>query len=320
MTEIKIGRRGFLQGAGLAALGAAGILPALSEEQYAAPNSTGTERAKLIAPPNSCDCHVHIHDARFPATRPGVAPHATVTDYRFLQRRTGTTRSIIITPSPYATDNRVTLDAIAQLGPNARGVAVVQPTITDAELDVLARGGFKGIRLALNPNGNGGSGAPIEVLEPLSKRLHDIGWHIDMNMDGDAIVAGEKMFSRIATPIVFDHMGHLPQPMGAQHPAFAIVRRLVDQGKAWVKLSVTFRNTKVGPPTYSDAVKVAQAYVKAIPERLVWASNWPHPTEDPSPDDALIFDLIGQFAPSVATRQRILVENPAILYGFPKSS
>jgi predicted TIM-barrel fold metal-dependent hydrolase len=108
--------------------------------------------------------------------------------------------------------------------------------------------------------------------------------------------------------------------MGIKHPSFALVRRLVDKGRTWVKLSVTFNNTKDGPPTYADVTKVAQAFVQAAPERLVWGSNWPHPGETQKPDDALVFDLLAQFAPSAQTRHRILVENPAILYDFAKSN
>src|ERR1700693_6032144 len=137
-----IARRTLIKGAAMAALTAAtsGIHVRMSEAQQA-PNSTGTEPAKLKAPANACDCHMHIYDPRFPETnrRPGPNPeHATVSDYRLLQKRTGTTRVVVVTPRNYATDNRVTVDALAQLGASARGIAVVHPTITDAELKSLA--------------------------------------------------------------------------------------------------------------------------------------------------------------------------------------
>jgi predicted TIM-barrel fold metal-dependent hydrolase len=237
-----------------------------------------------------------------------------------LQRRIGTTRDVVITPRPYGTDNRVTLDAIAQIGPNARGIAVIHPTITDAELEALASGGIRGIRFSLNANSTGPAVTTIDMLEPLSRRVNALGWHVDINLDGDQIIAAEDLWPRLASPIVFDHMGHIPQPMGIKHPSFALMRRLVDKGRTWVKLSVTFNNTKDGPPTYADVTKVAQAFVQAAPERLVWGSNWPHPGETQKPDDALVFDLLAQFAPSAQTRHRILVENPAILYDFAKSN
>jgi D-galactarolactone isomerase len=117
---------------------------------------------------------------------------------------------------------------------------------------------------------------------------------------------------------VFDHMGHVPQPIGVTHPVYGVIRKLVDKGHTWVKLSVTYDNTKDGPPAYDDITRVAQAYVQAAPERMLWGSNWPHPNETNKPNDALIFDLMGRWAPDEATRRRILVENPENLYGFEK--
>lgn len=321
MIERKIGRRTFLQGAGLAALSASELFDAFaSHAQVAVPNSTGTELPKLKAPPLACDCHHHIYDtARFPATSPGAEPNARVTEYRLLQRRIGTTRDVIVTPRPYVTDNRVTLDAIAQFAPNARGVAVIHPTITDAELKALARAGIRGIRFSLAAPVSAAV-TTLDMIEPLSKRINELGWHVQINMDPDQIVAAENLWMRLPSPIVFDHMGHIPQPMGMKHPAYPLIRKLVDKGRTWVKLSVTRDNTKDGPPTYADVNKVGQAYVQAAPERMVWGSNWPHPNETNKPDDAVLFDLLAQWAPSEATRHRILVENPAILYDFAKSS
>ena len=321
MNERKIGRRTFLQGTGLAALSAAGLFDARdARTQVAVPNSTGTELPKLKAPPLACDCHHHIYDtARFPAPDPGAEPNARVAEYRLLQQRIGTTRDVIVTPRPYATDNRVTLDAIAQFAPNARGVAVIHPTITDAELKALARGGIRGIRFSLAPAAIAPA-TSLDMIEPLSKRINALGWHVQINMDADQIAASENLWMRLASPIVFDHMGHIPQPMGMKHPAYPLIRKLVDKGRTWVKLSVTRDNTKDGPPTYADVNRVGRAYAQAAPERMVWGSNWPHPNETNKPDDAILFDLLTQWAPSEATRHRILVENPAILYDFAKAS
>jgi D-galactarolactone isomerase len=322
MNERKIGRRTFLQGASLAALSAAGLLDArVSHAQVAVPNSSGTELPKLKAPALACDCHHHIYDtARFPATQLAI-PNARVAEYRLLQRRIGTTRNVVVNPAGYGTDNRVTLDAIAQFGANARGVAVIHPSVTDSELDILARGGIRGIRFAVaaNPNGNKPV-TTVDMIEPLSKRVSSLGWHVQIQMTPDQIAATEDLWMRLPSIMVFDHMGHIPQPMGMKHPAFALIRRLVDKGRTWVKLSVTYDNTKDGPPTYADVNKVGQAYVQAAPERMVWGSNWPHPNETNKPDDAMLFDLLTQWAPSEATRHRILVDNPATLYDFVKSA
>jgi len=323
MSEQTIGRRTFLKWAGLAASSTVALVrPEEGHAQYVVPNSAGTEAPKLKAPPNACDCHHHIYDARFPFSAPGarMVPNARVPDYRLLQGRIGITRSVVVTPAPYPApvdDNRVTLDAIAQFGANARGVAIVSPAITDAELKALAAGGVRGIRFSLALAGT--LTPAIETIEPLSKRVNALGWHVQINMTADQIVAAGDLWNRLPSTLVFDHMGHMPQPIGINHPAFTVIRRLVDKGRTWVKLSVTYDSSKVGPPTYADVNKVGQAYVQAAPERLVWGSNWPHPNETDKPNDAALFDLLANWAPSESTRRRILVENPETLYGFTTS-
>jgi D-galactarolactone isomerase len=321
MAYRDIPRRTVLKGAGLAALSATGILSLEAWPQVEVPNSSGTELPKLKAPALACDCHHHIYDtARFPAIqRP--EPNARVAEYRLLQKRIGTTRDVVVTPSAYGTDNRVTLDAISQLGANARGVAVIHPTITDAELKTLDRGGIRGIRFALSTTPNGNQAVTsLDMIEPLAKRVNELGWHIQINASGEQILAAADLWNRVPCKMVFDHMGHIPQPAGTSHPTFALVSKLVGKGRTWVKLSVTYNNTKDGPPGYADLTRVAQAYVKAAPERMVWGSNWPHPNETNKPDDAVLFDLLAQWAPDQATRHRILVENPAELYGFSKGA
>jgi len=121
---------------------------------------------------------------------------------------------------------------------------------------------------------------------------------------------------------VFDHLGHLPEPGGVNHPAFGVIRRLIDEDRAWVKISGAYIDTKIGPPTYADSTLVAQAYVRAAPERVVWGSDWPHPNLGPNekPNDALLLDLLTEWAPKSVYRHRILVENPEALYGFPAST
>jgi D-galactarolactone isomerase len=308
-----ITRRTFVESALAAAISAG-----LSEAQQV-PNSSGSGAAKLKAPAGACDCHHHIYDAaRFPPVQAGgeIVPNARVEEFRMLQKRIGTTRNVVVTPRAYVTDNRVTLDAIARLGANARGVAVIHPTVTDVDLKMLADGGIRGIRFSITDPRN--ASTSIEMIEPLSRRVNALGWHVQINMTADQIVAAEDLWNRLTSAIVFDHMGHVPQPAGLGHPVFNVIRRLVDKGRTWVKLSVTNDNTKDGPPGYADITRVAQAYVKAAPERMVWGSNWPHPNEKNKPDDAALFDLLAKWSPYEATRRRILVENPAALYGFPK--
>lgn len=137
-------------------------------------------------------------------------------------------------------------------------------------------------------------------------------------MSADTTVSLRNVLNRLPCPIVFDHLAHLPEPAGISHPAFAVVVDLLQKGKAWLKLSGAYADTKVGPPTYADSTAVARAYVKAAPGRLVWGSDWPHPTEQKKvlPDDAVLFDLLAEWAPEEAVRNRILVDNPARLYAF----
>jgi predicted TIM-barrel fold metal-dependent hydrolase len=161
----------------------------------------------------------------------------------------------------------------------------------------------------------------VEMLEPLSKRVNDLGWHVQIHQTGDGIVKMEDVLQKVASPIVFDHMGRIPKDVGTSHPAFAVISKLIDKGKTWVKISGAYMDTKVGPPTYADSTRLAQAFVKLAPQRMVWGSDWPHPTQkdDDKPNDSILVDLLSEWAPDEATRRRILVDNPATLYGFAKT-
>lgn len=143
-------------------------------------------------------------------------------------------------------------------------------------------------------------------------------------MRPEQIVESEVLLGRLPSPIVFDHMGRIPRSVGIEHPAYKVMRGLLDKGRTWVKLSGAYMDikagdTRAGPPTYTDSVALAQAFLKTAPERMVWGSDWPHPSEKNKPDDAVLFDLLTDWAPDEATRHRILVENPVTLYGFTRS-
>jgi D-galactarolactone isomerase len=320
----EINRRTFVAAAGIAGVAAVALggEESAAQESGAVPNSAGTEAPKLKPPAVACDCHHHIYDARFPFALADarMIANARVPDYRMLQHRLGTSRNIVVTPVPFPAslaDNSVTLDALTAFGGNARGVAIVYPVIAEGELKTLHDAGVRGIRFSLAAGGGPGK---FDVIEPLAKRIAPLGWHVQINMTADQFLAAGDLWDRLPTPIVIDHMGHIPQPAGIDDPAYNRVRALLDKGRTWVKLSVTYDSSNVGPPSYADVNKVGAAYVAAAPERLVWGSNWPHPNETTKPDDALLFDLLAQWAPNEATRRRILVENPETLYGFPKVS
>jgi len=305
----------------LSAVAGAGILaahahPATAQEVKW---SSGTGKPKLAAPPDTTDCHHHIYDSKYPADpkatlRPG---DATIDDYRALMARIGIVRHVIVQPSTYGTDNSCTLDALAAFGPEARAVAVVDTTVTDAELKRMDGLGVRGIRFNL---AQAGATTP-EMIEPLSKRVNDLGWHIQINATAEKITAIMPILERVPSPIVFDHLAHVPEPDGVSNPYFAKILALLDKGKTWVKLSGAYADSKLGPPDYPDSSELARAYVKAAPDRLVWGSDWPHPSErETKPDDAALFDLLLDWAPGEAIRNRILVENAAVLYGFPKKT
>jgi len=324
-------RRAVLGGAGLAAMGC--VLQGVSASAQSTTGlpgmvrgtdgpvkfSTGTAPPRTPAPALATDCHHHVYDARFPADprtqlRP---PDASPDDYRALARRLGTQRSVLVTPSTYGTDNRLHLQAMRELGPErARMVAVVDTSVTDAQLREMHEAGVRGIRFNLVQAGV----TTVDMLEPLSARVQALGWHTQIHMLGDQIVEHEALFMRLPAPIVFDHLGRIPMDKGVEHAGYKTVRRLLERGKTWVKLSGAYMDTKVGPAgRWSDTVPVAQGYATGAPERCVWASDWPHVTEPAEkPDDAALFDLLTEWVPDEAARKRVLVDNPAALYGFAK--
>lgn len=283
------------------------------------PYSAGRQYPTIVVPLNACDCHHHIYDpVRFSYLPTDVRnqPPATVDAYRLLQKRLGLGRNVIVTPSAYGTDNRCTLDALQQMGSNARGVVVVDNSISDVELQAMHKLGVRGIRFNIATGGSNDR----EMILALSSRIHELGWHVQFWMSANDAVAMADFLLSLPSRLVFDHRGHLPQPEGANHPAFRTICKLIDKGKTWVKLSGLYLDTKLGEPNYEDTVQVGKAYVQYASERLVWGTDWPHPTifsqRRPWPDDAVMLDLLAEQAPDELMRNRILVDNPAELYGF----
>lgn len=308
-----IGRRGFIVGvAGIASMAAAGR----AVSQDVAPFSEGTNRPQFIAPPNTCDAHFHIYDSRFPAAANAslVPPDASVSDYKKLRARLGFERSVVVQPSTYGTDNSCLLSALGELGTSVRGIAVVDTTVSDDVLKTLNAAGVRGIRFNLGRAG----ATTVDMIEPLSKRVADFGWHIQVHMLGNDIAKHAELLSRLPVTVVFDHLGRVPLPQGVKHPAYTVVSDLLDQGKAYVKLSSIYQDTVVGPPTYEDMGALARAYMKVAPDRVLWASDWPHPSPGKfgRPDDASLMDLAAEWAGSDDVRQKIFVDNAAKLYGF----
>jgi predicted TIM-barrel fold metal-dependent hydrolase len=279
--------------------------------------SAGTERATLAMPVNATDSHHHIYDHRYPwapeaTLKPG---DATVDDYRQLQARIGTTRNVIVQPSSYGVDNRLLIESIARFDGRARGIAVVNTSVTQEELIALHRGGVRGIRFNLAPPGT----TTLDMVKPLAARIAPMGWHVQVNAPSAFLLQARSTWYDLPCPVVFDHLAHVPEPDAVHQPGFQMVSELLTSGKAYVKLIGFYNETKVGPPTYADSVALAAAYAKVAPDRMLWGSDWPHPTEQPLnriPDDALLTDLFAQVVSDEATRKMILVDTPAKLYQF----
>src|SRR4051794_32055962 len=250
--------------------------------------SSGTERPSLTVPPNATDCHHHVYDARFPASPSATLrpPDASVEDYRQLQRRLGLTRNVVVQPSTYGIDNRLLVESVQAFGATARGIAMLDATVTAAELKRLHEAGIRGVRFGTRLPG----GASMEDMVPVADKIAELGWHIQLVSEGDRIVELESLLTKMPVPVVFDHMGHLPEPAGPEHAAFRVIANLIEKHGAWVKLTGAYILSKIGPPTYADRSRLARAYVKLAPERLVWGSDWPHPTSpgDGKPDDAVL--------------------------------
>ncbi|MGU3422886.1 amidohydrolase family protein [Methylobacterium sp. D54C] len=283
-----------------------------------APFSAGTEAPSIGVPPNACDCHIHILSTRFPAS-----PHwkgqpvldSDVAAYHRIQARLGTNRVVVVTPSTYGTDNRATLDGAAQFGPSARAVVVVDLDIADGELRAMAAQGAVGIRVNFGTPQSWGT-TTAERLETVARKVAPLGWHVQIYATGDQIVGLEPVLRRLPMPLVIDHLARLLPGQGVSHPAHAVVRRLLDGGRTWMKLSGAYLNTTSGPPAYADATVVAKSFAAAAPDRMVWGSDWPHRGEKHMPDDARLLDLLAEWVPDDRARARVLVDNPAKLYGF----
>ena len=261
---------------------------------------------------------MHIFDARFPPSPhwPRKPPEADVATYRRLQERIGTERTVVVTPSTYGTDNACTLDALDQLGPSARGVAVVDADVEHAELERLARRGICGLRVNfVSPQSWGET--TTTMLETLAHKAHRLGWHIQVFAHPEQIVAMAPLLARLPTPLVIDHLGRIDPAEAATAPAFHVLRRLLDAGKTWVKLSGGYMRSREGAPGYRDTFALGEALVRHAPERLVWGSDWPHTTEKPgSVDDADLVDVLLAWCGNEETLQQVLVDNPRRLYGF----
>ena len=275
---------------------------------------TQTSRPKLMAPAGTCDTHMHFYNAKFPTapTALSTPPDAWTGDYKKVQERLGLQKIVVVQPTTYGCDNACQLEAMAHFGANARGVMVADTDTTDAELERLTGLGVRGVRFHMLPGG----ALPWEMLEEMAARVHAFGWHVQLQMNGRDFPEREAMLKRLPGTLVVDHVGRFMDPVPLDAPAFKVLLGLLEGGRCWVKLSAPYESSVSGPPRFEDVAAEARALVAAAPERMLWATNWPHPGQDPQPDTVLMLDLLLDWVDDEATRTRILVDNPAELYGF----
>jgi D-galactarolactone isomerase len=237
---------------------------------------------------------------------------AKVSDYRELQKRLGTSRVVVVQPSTYGIDNRCMLDALREFGSTARGIAVVDTTVGDDELQRLDQSRVCGIRFNLARAG----ATTIEMMEPLAERILPLGWHLQLHMTPDQIVSCKDVLNRLAVPMVFDHMGRIPPEVGEDHPAFRIITRLGQEERAWVKLSGPYLFAQGGFAQFDEVVPLTRALARDIPDRLVWGSDWPHPGAGQRIVESWLAASLSQWIVDDRVHDAVLLDNPARLYGF----
>jgi predicted TIM-barrel fold metal-dependent hydrolase len=268
-------------------------------------------------PPGACDTHAHIisADPRFPmvADRSYTPPPAPEEKYLSMLAVNGMSRGVVVQVSIYGTDNRVMLESLRRHPGRLRGVAVVGDGVSDRELRDMHDAGVRGIRF----NVLFGGGVSLDVMESLAPRIAPLGWHMQFLLDARDLPELMPRMRRLPVPGVIDHMGHMPVALGMSHPGFQALLALVRDHGWWAKLSGAYRISD-DFPAYRDVVPWAQALIAAAPDRMVWGSDWPHVAIPRMPNTGVLRDQLALWAPDAATRDRILVDNPARLYDFPR--
>jgi len=267
-------------------------------------------------PSGACDTHAHVigDPARFPmvATRSYTPPAAPEAAYLGMLDASRMDRGVLVQISVYGTDNRCMVETLTAHPDRLRGVAVVDPQVSDAELERLAAVGVRGIRI----NVLFGGGVAMDALETLAARVAPLGWHVQLLMDARTLPELGPRIARLPVEVVFDHIGHMPVSEGIGHPGFQILLGLMRDGRAWTKLSGAYRISQTGAP-FHDTISFAQAAVSAAPDRCLWGSDWPHVAVTGAMFNTTdLLDVLPLWVPDDAMRSRILVDNPARLYGF----
>ncbi len=299
-----------------------------------AANAVTRSAVNFDLPRGACDCHVHVFGdpAKFPfaVKRVYTPPQASVEELLQLQHDLHLDRVVVVNPSVYGADNACTVDAVRRMGARARGVAVIDKTTPRGALDEMAAAGIRGIRLNLQTNtaGKFDPSTAKGVLDDVAAQIGGLNWHVQIYTGLDVIAAMKDHVAQLPFPLVFDHFGRATATQGPSQPGFDVLLDLVKSGHVYVKISGAYRVSEKAPD-FADATALAQALVAANPDRIVWGTDWPHPNSDagrgkplteisePFPiDDGLLLDQLPKWVPDAALRKKILVDNPARLYGF----
>lgn len=274
----------------------------------------------MASPANACDTHFHLFgpEEKFPYSpdRAYTPPDAPLERLLAMHDRLGVSRGVVVQGNAHGTDNSALLDALAREPERLRAVAIVKSDVSDDELGIMAKAGVRALRFHHMPKGKGYSAQGLKSFAALAPRMARLGLHVQFMMDVNYLEEALPYFQGWALPIVIDHMGNIDAARGIDQSGFKLMCDLLAEGELWVKLSGAYRISK-RYPDYPDAQAFHQALVKANPEQVVWGSDWPHPRmEDPMPDDGHLLDLFNAWTPDETLRRRILVNNPARLYGF----
>jgi 2-pyrone-4,6-dicarboxylate lactonase len=272
---------------------------------------------KFTPPTLACDAHCHVFGpgAKFPydpqaAYVPADAPFEALQQ---LHKRLGLERAVIVHASCHGADMRVTLDAIARSGGRYRGTAIVDSSYSEKDFERMHEGGIRAVRF--NFVRHLGGRPDMGFFRKTVDRLQALGWHLILHLDAQDLIEFEDLFSKLPVPFVIDHMGRVEAADGLEQPPFKTLLGFLRNENAWVKICGAERVSSKGPP-FTDAVPFGRALVEAAPDRVLWGTDWPHPNVKWMPDDAALVDLFPLMAPDPALQRKILVENPARLYGF----
>lgn len=273
-------------------------------------------RPAFHMPAGACDSHGQIvgpHERYLMVTnRAYTPPPATEADYLAMLDALGLARGVLVQVSVYGTDNRCMLASLRAHPERLRGIAVIPQDISDKELACLAEAGVRGIRI----NTQLGGDLAMDAMERLATRIAPLGWHIQLLLDVRTLATVGRRISRLPVDVSFEHMGWACTAAGTREPCFQALLAMMREGRAWAKLSGAYLFSSACAP-YADVRPFAQALLEAAPDRCLWGSDWPHisaPGSMVRTEDML--GLLPDWASDADLRARVLVHNPARLYGF----